>query len=167
MGKNLLGDFFEENYNALKYYLKGRFQSLNEYDVEDIVQHTITKLLFKGDKMLNVNNLPSYVYTSLSNGAKDYFKKNSRLVLEAEPTEGSTGALEEIVLAGELKEVIENAINNLDEKSRYVFVETEIKGRSYDELIEETGEKLGTLLSRKSRAKKKLQIILEDYVRRS
>lgn len=167
MAKNMLGDFFEENYTTLKYYLRGKFHSLNEYDVEDIVQQTATKLLYKGDNVLTIGNLSSYVYTSLQNGAKDYFKKNNKLVLESQPTERSTGYLEEEVLSNELKATIQRAIEDLDEKSRYVFVETEIKGRSYDDLIEESGEKLGTLLSRKSRARKKLQVVLEEYTRRS
>jgi DNA-directed RNA polymerase specialized sigma24 family protein len=45
-----------------------------------------------------------------------------------------------------------------------VFVETEIKGRSYDELTRETGERLGTLLSRKSRASKKLKETIRGYM---
>ncbi|MHB8129915.1 MAG: hypothetical protein ACYDEX_13035 [Mobilitalea sp.] len=49
-------------------------------------------------------------------------------------------------------------------KSRYVFVETEIKGRSYDSLVKESGEKLGTLLSRKNRARKQLRDALVTYI---
>ncbi len=65
----------------------------------------------------------------------------------------------------ELKTVIKRSIDGLDEKQRYVFVETEIKGRSYEDLAAETGEKLGTLLSRKSRAKEKLKKMLYEYYR--
>jgi len=167
MKKNPLADFFEENYNGFKKFLRSKFNTLNEYDVEDIVQHTLTKLLFKSDQVMSVSNLPSYVYSSLSNGAKDYFKKNSRLVYDETLLDGPTSQLEDEVLQEELNQVIQEAIEALDDKSRYVFVETEIRGRSYDDLVEETGEKLGTLLSRKSRAKKKLQAALEDYVRRT
>lgn len=67
------------------------------------------------------------------------------------------------MLKEELKRVITRSINRLEEKQRYVFVETEIKGRSYDELVRETGEKLGTLLSRKSRAVKKLKEMIREY----
>jgi DNA-directed RNA polymerase specialized sigma24 family protein len=81
------------------------------------------------------------MYTSLQNGAKDYFKKNNRVILQAEQTEGSTVCVEDQVLLLELKQLIREAINSLDAKSRYVFVETEIKGRSYEELVAETGEK--------------------------
>jgi DNA-directed RNA polymerase specialized sigma24 family protein len=56
------------------------------------------------------------------------------------------------------------SVDRLEENQRYVFVETEIKGRSYDELVRETGEKLGTLLSRKSRAVKKLKEMIRGYL---
>lgn len=63
-----------------------------------------------------------------------------------------------------MRRVITAAIGRLDEKQRYVFVETELKGRSYDELARETGEKLGTLLSRKSRAASKLKSMIHEYM---
>lgn len=166
MSDHILSDFFEENYQQFKYYLRSRFTEINEYDAEDIIQHTIIKLLYKGDDILSINNLSSYMYTSLQNGAKDYFKKNSRLILYENFDEEQSPSIEEEILLKELKMVIRNAIYNLEAKSRYVFVETEIKGRSYSELVKETGEKLGTLLSRKSRAKIKLQEALKAYIRR-
>ena len=52
----------------------------------------------------------------------------------------------------------------LDEKSRFVFTETVLNGKSYRQLSEQTGEPIGTLLAHKSRAAKKLAIILDEYV---
>lgn len=169
MIKNVIGEFFEENYIAFKRYLKVRFNELNDQDVEDIIQQTIMKLLYKGDDFLSIKNLTSYTYVSLQNGAKDYFKKHNRVVLrenDSRELEQASQTTEEQVIESELKIMIEEAILSLDFKLRYVFVETEIKGRSYDSLVRESGEKLGTLLSRKKRAKKKLQEVLTHYVRR-
>lgn len=165
MVKELLEEFFEENYSQFKYYLKSRFNELNDYDAEDIIQQTIIKLLYKGDDVLSITNLSAYFYTSLQNGAKDHFKKTNRLVLQDEDIDGPTPTVEETILVNELKQVIWQAINDLDPKSRFIFVETEIKGRSYQSIIEQTGEKLGTLLSRKKRARMKLQKALEHYIR--
>jgi len=166
LAKHILSEFFEENYHHFKYYLKKRFNELNEYDVEDIIQQTAMKLLYKGEDIMSINNLSSYMYTSLQNGAKDYFKKNNRIILREDHFEGSSETIEDEILATELKNLIKEAIDSLDEKSRYVFVETELKGRSYDALVKETGEKLGTLLSRKNRAKIKLRAALTAYIRR-
>ncbi len=100
----------------------------------------------------------------LENGAKDHFKKRNRETLTSEDAEGKKESTEESVLKGELKQVIMLSIGRLEENQRYVFVETEIKGRSYGELVRETGEKLGTLLSRKSRATKKLKEMIRGYI---
>lgn len=165
--KPVIGEFFEENYIAFKRYLKGKFRELNDYDIEDIIQHTIMKLLYKGDDFLSINNLTAYMYTSLQNSAKDYFKKYSRVELyenDSEHFEQASQTIEERVLQLELRGVIKEAILSLDVKLRYVFVETEIKGRSYHSLMKESGEKLGTLLSRKNRAKKQLRDALVTYI---
>lgn len=88
MIKQVIGEFFEENYMMFKNYLKGQFHTLNNYDVEDIIQHTIMKLLTKGDDVLNIYNLTSYMYSSLQNGARDYFRRNKRVTLPGnEPLE--------------------------------------------------------------------------------
>lgn len=166
MFKQVLETYFDDNYLNLKYYLRSRFNQLNEYDAEDIIQQTVMRLLYKGEDLMAITNLPSYVYTSLQNGAKDYFKKNNRIVLKGEDIDDRTVTTEEEVLSNELMQDIKEAIDALDDKSKYIFVETEIKGRSYESIMAETGEKLGTLLSRKNRAKKKLQQMLKQHDRR-
>lgn len=163
MSKLLLKAFIDENYSVLKIYLRRRFNQLNEYDAEDIVQQTIIKLLYRGRDDLSVRNVSSYIYTSLQNGAKDYFKKSHRIELREDDVEIPTHSVEDEMLRMELAEQIRKAIMSLDEKSKYIFIETEIKGRSYEEIAAETGEKLGTLLSRKSRAKSKLRAALREY----
>lgn len=126
------------------------------------MQQAALKLLHRGD-VAGIRNLTSYVFTMLENGARDHFKKRNRETIVADSIEKGSEGTEQEVLGREIKLVIRKAIGMLDEKQRYVFVETEIKGRSYDELVRETGEKLGTLLSRKSRAMKKLKVIIKDY----
>jgi RNA polymerase sigma factor (sigma-70 family) len=145
-------------------YLKRRFFSLNDYDAEDLIQQTALRLLYRGENIAGIKNLTSYVFAALENGAKDHFRKRKKDTLTPDDASEGGGDAEGTVLAGEMKSVIMAAIDKLDEKQRYVFVETEIKGRSYDELVRETGEKLGTLLSRKSRAAKKLKEMIRGYM---
>ncbi len=141
-----------------------RFIRLNDYDIEDLIQQTAMKLLRMGENIGGIKNLTSYVFRALENGAKDHFRKSSRETLTADYSEEGSSALEERVLARELKSVIEQAITALEPNQRYVFIETELKGRSYDSLAKETGEKTGTLLSRKSRAVKKLKETIAAYI---
>jgi RNA polymerase sigma factor (sigma-70 family) len=108
--------------------------------------------------------MTSYVFKMLENGARDHFKKRSRETLTAEQIDETSAVLEEKVLAREMKDAVVRAIHQLEPNQRYVFIETELKGRSYEALARETGEKTGTLLSRKSRAVKKLKEIVLDYI---
>ena len=160
---NLIGDFILDNFNKLKRHLQYSFEELSEADAEDIIQNTAMKLL--GGRGAGVEHLPSYVYKSVSNGAKDFFKKSNRVILTDTVETGDSRDAEDDVLNKELGKQIKAALKLLDEKSRYVFIETEINGRSYKELSEKTGDPVGTLLSRKNRAVKKLKILLEDYVK--
>ncbi len=122
------------------------------------------KLLYMGENIAGIRNLTSYVFRTLENSAKDHFRERNRETLTDFPGEGNSDALEERVLVRELKDVIVRAIDKLEPCQRYVFVETELKGRSYDDLSRETGEKVGTLLSRKSRAVKKLREMIVRYI---
>lgn len=159
-------DIFANSFGKLKNYVRGSYQGLTEYDAEDIVQQTALNILGKDDEMDDVEYAASYIYTALRNGAKNFFRKRSREVVQDEIDKGSTESAEDRLITSELGEHIQDALEMLDEKSRLVFVETEILGMSYKELSVKTGEPVGTLLSRKSRAVKKLRIILDQYVNR-
>jgi RNA polymerase sigma factor (sigma-70 family) len=161
--KSSLGELFETEYGGFKRYLRARFNQINEYDAEDIIQETVFKLLYRGDDILSVRNITSYMYTALRNGAIDHLKKRRREVLGEHQPEGSMQAAEDAVIKSEVKMVLKEAILSLDAQSRFIFIETEIKGRSYKDIAQETGQRIGTLLSRKSRAQKKLKTVLKQY----
>lgn len=160
----IVAGFFTGGFEKLKNYVKSSYGGISEYDAEDIVQQTALNMLTRGAG--DVDYMSSYVYTALKNGAKNLFRKRSNEVVNDDVESGSTVSAEEEILIAELGQYIRDAIGMLDEKSRFVFMETELAGRSYQELADETGEPIGTLLSRKSRAVKKLQVILKDYVSR-
>lgn len=163
LNKQLLDLFLEENYNNLKCYLRNRFNTLNEYDVEDIIQQTFLKLMSRNDDSQIIINISGYIYTSLRNGANDYISTSKQSFPIDVPIEIPTPSVEDEILSEELKKVIIRSIKNLDPKSRYIYIETELKNRSFDELSKETGEKIGTLLSRKSRAKQKIKKEIIKY----
>ncbi len=157
------GEIFADGFEKFKNYLRAVFSQLNEYDAEDIVQQTALSLLGRGDDD-SIDYLTSYVYAALRNTAKNLFRKRSREIPAETIDTGRASSAEEETLDGELKEQIDSALSMLDEKSRFVFTKTEFEGKSYKELSLITGEPIGTLLSRKNRAAKKLMMILEEYV---
>ena len=156
--------FFGDGFESYKNYLKRRFSTLNDYEAEDIIQQTAMKFIYKGGDLTAIQNISAYIKTSLANTAKDYFKKQDREVLSE--MDGETGEItsKDPLLESEMKEMLKEAIMQLDEKSRLVFVETVIKGTDFKTLSEKTGEPMGTLLSRKKRAALKLKKIMEDYL---
>jgi RNA polymerase sigma-70 factor (ECF subfamily) len=159
----MIRQIFEDNYGWLKRFLRVRYFSLNDFDIEDLIQQAILKLLYS-DNITGIRNLTAYVFTVLDNGARDHFRKRNRETLVSDHMEEGRETVESKILAQELNAVITKAIKTLEPKQRYVFVETQIKGRSYEELARETGEKTGTLLSRKSRAVKKLRMTVYAYI---
>lgn len=167
MFDEVLKEVLENEYTKFKNYLSKKFNMINEYDAEDIIQQTVLKLLIKRNDALSINNISAYMYTSIKNGAIDHLRKRKYEVLSIDDDIETvdTKTVETQVLLSELKMVLKEAIEDLDEKYRYVFVETEIKGRSYKSLSGESGTKIGTLLSRKSRAVEKLKSILQIYLK--
>ncbi|MEX1377828.1 MAG: sigma-70 family RNA polymerase sigma factor [Eubacteriales bacterium] len=165
MLREIIEDVFRNDYTNFKSYLISRYSHINEYDADDIIQQTVLKLLYKGNDALSIQNMTSYIYKSIRNGALDLIKKRNKEILGDDYLDGHTLTIEDELLIKELKLVLKEAITSLDEKSEFIFVETELKGKSYKQLSAETGEKLGTLLSRKSRAMKKLETILTDYIK--
>ncbi len=158
-----VGEAFSDGFEKFKNYLRAAFSQLNEYDAEDIVQQTALTLLGRDDDD-SIEYMTSYIYAALRNTAKNLFRKRGREIPAQEIDTGFASSAEDELLGGELKDKIDSALSMLDEKSRFVFTQTEFEGKSYKELSQITGEPIGTLLSRKNRAAKKLMIMLDEYI---
>ncbi len=157
-----IGDAFSDGFARFKNYLRASFGTLSEYDAEDIVQQVALKMLCRNTD--GIGNTTAYIYAALRNAALSHFRARKHEAPLDDAPEGTLGSPEEALLDGELSRALTDALGLLDEKSRFVFMETALNGRSYRELSEQTGEPVGTLLARKSRAVKKLAIILEEYL---
>ena len=161
--KSGIGEVFAGSFDKFKNYLRAAFSDLSEYDAEDIVQQTALSMLGREDDA-DIEYLAAYIYSALRNAARNLFRKRGREVLVDEIDESSdASSAEDEALRNERYGRVEDALNLLDEKSRFIFTETELKGRTYREISEQTGEPVGTLLSRKSRAAKKLALLLSEY----
>ena len=157
-----IAEAFSGGFVRFKYYLRASFSQLNDYDAEDIVQQTAMNLLSREDND-DIANVTAYIYRALRNSAINALNRRRREMPVDVSQTGRNCSAEDEALEETLDWRLEEALSLLDERSRYVFVETELGGKSYKELSEETGEPVGTLLSRKSRAVKKLSIILDEY----
>jgi RNA polymerase sigma factor (sigma-70 family) len=162
-------EFFASERNRLIGYVRGLIDDAADRDGEDILQDVIATILDKPDVTEPIQNIAAYVYQALRNRVIDYMRRRKKNEsIDAEPSDGDGWALAEILAdlrydaarESERKEInrdLNNAIGKLDEYDRDIFIATEFQGLTFQELSDLWEVPIGTLLSRKSRAVKKLQ----------
>ncbi|HEX2947398.1 MAG TPA: RNA polymerase sigma factor [Clostridia bacterium] len=167
--------FFANEGKKLNNYVRRKIQSINDMDAEDIVGDVMLNLFNKPDITARVENLAAYVYRSLYYKIIDYQRSNHKTIsLQSYLDENGEDLLIKLIADKgisvssevERKEFfrkLAQAISSLDQKQRAVFIATEFEGRSFKELSVLWNEPIGTLLSRKYRTIKALQIMLKDY----
>ena len=161
-------EFFQSERAALVRYARRLIDDAADRDGEDIVQDVMLNIFSLADITIPVENLAAYVYRSLRNRVVDILKKkrNETISMDAMNNSGLTigDILHDVrydtVSASEkneMKEALYNAIESLDEDEKSIVYLTEFESRSFREISEDWGVPIGTLLSRKSRALKKIK----------
>jgi RNA polymerase sigma factor (sigma-70 family) len=157
--RSRLRDFFESEYHKLAGFVRSQIADAGDRDSADIIQDVAFNLFENADITGPVENLAGYVYQAIRNRVVDYLRRRRR---HEEFDENHpnvlplTGKESDIELRWDLLQVMDE----LDEKSRAIVVATELEGVTFEELAEQWDEPVGTLLSRKSRAMKKLRTSL-------
>ena len=145
-------------------------------DAEDILQEVFFELVEAYRLMKPIENAGAWLFRVARNRIIDGFrkKKPERLSDMAAITDnGEEISLEELLPSPEvgpdaayaralLMDAIEDALEELPEEQREVFIANEFEGRSFKELASETGVSINTLLSRKRYAMLHLQRRLEN-----
>ncbi len=118
----------------------------NEQDALDIVSASIIKAMQAKPKILDERAMTAWVYRVVVNTAKDYLRKNKRLVIGVE----TEGCIED----GDptLRMDLEMALNHLPEKYRTVVVLHYFEDMKLQDVAEITSEKLSTVKSRLHKA---------------
>ncbi len=129
-------------------------------DAEDIVQDVMLKMF----RLLNMNtkieNLAAYAWRSLKNliidnrRRKEYY--NERIDDHHEELADADVGPEENMLKEHFSEYMKQAIKELKPSERAIWIAIEVDGASFQELAFKWKEPIGTLLSRKHRAEKKI-----------
>jgi len=174
-GPNRLAEIFVRERGRLLHIVRRRLFDVSITEAEDFVQDIFYNILRRGDLIGEIENLTGYVYQALSNRIIDRRRSPPREVPIDDGDDPGDDLLkhalepvspdldpEELVLRKQLRAKIGQALASLSPQERAIWIETEIEGRSFKEISSETGEPIGTLLSRKSRAGK----LLRTYLRR-
>ncbi|MEO6803494.1 MAG: sigma-70 family RNA polymerase sigma factor [Granulicella sp.] len=172
-----IAEALERDEPRLRSFIRRRV--LDAGEAEDILQDVFYDLIAAYRMMKPMEQVTAWLYRVARNRITDLFRKQ-RPVLLSEPVgeEGETVTLESLLPSAEagpdavfarnvLIDLMEEALEELPENQREVFVAHEVLGQSFKEIADETGVSVNTLLSRKRYAvlhlRERLQETYEDY----
>jgi RNA polymerase sigma factor (sigma-70 family) len=162
--------FFRERKGALLHYIRSRIAPNGFRDAEDLLNDAITGVLSSGE-IEAVGEISAYLFRSVKNRIIDLYRRGNKVESLDDIVDRSGDAalvsgeesIHDALERKELREAIFDAVDRLTPAERAIWIATELEGRAFQECAVQWDEPIGTLLSRKSRAAKKLRIMLEEY----
>ena len=153
----------------------------NQNEVEDIAQEVFIKIYKNINKFQGKSSFYTWIYKITANTCLDELKKKKKVIYLDEKIKTEDGEIDVEIASDdkgqdqlyeekEFQEKIKYYINKLEPKQKMMIVLRDIKGFSYEEISEITGQKLGTVKSQINRARLKLRKLLEkdgtfeDYI---
>ena len=151
-------------------YTLARYLVRNEQDAEDIVQDAFLRALkyFDGFRANEETSARAWLLAIVRNTAYSWRRKHrdDALGTEFDETQHSDTVAhdhpEERLLRTSAKESLGRALEELAPEFREVIVLRELQGLSYKEISQVAGVPVGTVMSRLSRARVRLQEVLRD-----
>ena len=178
-----ISDAVRKDYPGLQAFIRKRVA--NQSDAEDILQEIFFELVEAYRLMKPVEQVTAWLFRVARNRITDLFRRRSREARVTEPAkfneQGEELLLDELLPSpeagpdaayarGVLVEALDDALEELPEEQREVFIAHELMGYSFKELAEQSGTSVNTLLSRKHYAvlhlRKRLQSVYEEFTRR-
>ncbi len=151
-------------------------------DAEDILQEVFYELIEAYRMMKPIEQAGAWMFRVARNRIIDLFRKKRPETSTSEPValsdDGEALLWEDLLPSPDagpeaayarsvLLEELEDAVDELPEEQRDVFVAHEFEGRSFKELAAETGVNVNTLLSRKRYAvlhlRQRLQAVYDEF----
>jgi RNA polymerase sigma factor (sigma-70 family) len=155
----------------------------DEADAEDILQEVFYEFILTYRLMKPIEQAGAWLFRVARNRIIDRFRRQRHDPLQALPVVDETGerlALDDLLPSRDagpeavyartlLIDALEDAIDELPEEQRIVFVSHEFEGRSFKEMAAATGTNINTLLARKRYAvqflRRRLQSIYDEFSR--
>jgi RNA polymerase sigma factor (sigma-70 family) len=151
LSNDRLSDIFRREQGRLRSFVRRRVA--DEGDAEDILQDVFYELVEANWLTRPVEQVSAWLFRVARNRIIDFFRKKRPVRLEDEGIEdllpSPDAGPEAAYVRSLLWEELEQALAELPEEQRAVFIAHEIDGRSFKELAQETGVSVNTLLSRK------------------
>jgi RNA polymerase sigma factor (sigma-70 family) len=154
-------------------------------DAEDVLQDVFYELVETYRMMKPVEQVTAWLFRVARNRITDLFRRKNREALRTEAAsvseDGDELYLEELLPSSDagpdaayarsvLLEELDDALDELPEEQREVFIGHEMMGYSFKEMAAQSGVSVNTLLSRKRYAvlhlRQRLQAIYNEFTRR-
>ena len=155
------------------------YLSKKRQNVSDLTQEALLRIAKNLKNLKNPKHFKSWVNQIVTHLFYDELRKISRAPnivsidedTNEEPSKNLKNTLtdnhckpNEKCLSVELEDIIRTEINNLPQNFKIAIVLREFQGLSYDEIAQITKSNIGTVKSRISRARIKLQDSLKNYI---
>ena len=153
-------------------------------DAEDILQDVFYRLVQANRLLMPIEHVTGWLFRVARNRITDLFRKkepeNFSDVVPAEGDDGESWSMEDLLPSPDagpeaqyvreiLLDELEQALDDLPQDQREVFVAHELEGRSFKELSASSGVSVNTLLSRKRYAvlhlRRRLQSVYDQFVK--
>jgi RNA polymerase sigma factor (sigma-70 family) len=164
----------KENRKLLGYINNYIDDHLTDIEAEDILQEVALNLFSRNDISDQIGNMAAYIYRAVRNKITDLYRKKKVMV----SLDATTGRQHENILQHPAKDTEEDdrviykdenmqqklmeALEKLNPAERELIRKTDYEDYTFQELSEEWGIPIGTLLARRHRAFGKLKKLLQD-----
>jgi RNA polymerase sigma factor (sigma-70 family) len=157
--RKYLNDFFKEEYEALKGYVRSKIEHTSESDAEDLIQDVALRIFSRPPEALPITNIGGFVYHAIKNKIIDTMRTKKGRVRNEDELEQLWTEFASVFYgvdtrnySNQLKTHLKNAIVALKPCYRDIILAIDFEGYTYREISKETGVSAGTLMSRRHRA---------------
>ncbi len=165
--KNAFEVVFKEYYSPLCVFVK---KYCNDDNMAEEIVSRFFYNFYNKRKSLNINSsLRSYMFRSVKNTAINYIRDRAKFQFEDVQGDNKidfsiTESGLDMLISKELQTKINNAVDNLPEQCKVVFVKSRFEGKKYKEIAKELNISVNTVETQMSRALRKLRVELKDYI---
>ncbi|MBZ5667696.1 MAG: sigma-70 family RNA polymerase sigma factor [Acidobacteriia bacterium] len=174
-----ISDAIDREKGRLRNFIRSRVP--DQSDAEDILQEVFYEFVETYRLMKPIEQVGAWLFRVARNRITDLFRKRKPEASTNDPVVAEDGeflALEDLLPSPDagpeaayartvLLEELEDALEELPEEQRKVFLAHEVEGRSFKELAAETGLSVNTLLSRKHYAvmhlRERLRAVYDEF----
>ena len=169
----LIAAAVERDESRLRSFIRSRV--LDAGDAEDVLQDVFYELIQAYRMLKPAEQVTAWLFRVARNRITDLFRRRRSVSLsDGISADDDVPTIEDLLPSPDagpdalyarslLLEALDDALDELPEQQREVFLAHEFEGRSFKELSEETGSSVNTLLSRKRYAVLHLRERLQEF----